>query len=192
MGRKKQKSSATKQEPLGLYLTKMVLTVSILVSLGTILGVSGYLIKHKAIANQNTPSNDPGNNESGKEVTFKTLAEGANSGVSQRGSYIIEDEKSWNDLWFKASLQEIAPRVDFSNNMVVAIFQGAKPTGGYSISVNNVIEGDSSVMVFVKEVSPGPNCMVTMAFTQPYHMIMLPKTDKEAIFNIDGVTNDCQ
>lgn len=120
-------------------------------------------------------------------VSFETISKGFNSGHIEKKHYVIENEAEWKNLWGKTNSISIPqpelPEVDFNKEMVIAVFQGEKSTGGYSIEIVNIVE-DSKITVFYKEFSPEPGDFVTQALTQPYHIVKIKKTDKEIVFQV--------
>jgi len=65
------------------------------------------------------------------------------------------------------------------------VCQGKRSTGGYSIEMIKITENENTLEVFVKNVSPGPGCGLTQAVTCPFHIIKVPKMDKEVIFTVN-------
>ncbi len=59
---------------------------------------------------------------------------------------------------------------------------GIKSTGGYSIQVTKVTEGQDTVTVYVKETTPKPGQRVTMALTAPYRIVKTQKITKPVVF----------
>jgi hypothetical protein len=58
---------------------------------------------------------------------------------------------------------------------------GEKPTGGYSIGIESVIEEADQIIVKVKETAPEPGAMVTTAFTAPYSVVRINSKKKLVI-----------
>ncbi|MDD2665590.1 MAG: protease complex subunit PrcB family protein [Methanocellales archaeon] len=123
---------------------------------------------------------------SGQELTFETISKGSSSDHDERKDYVIRDLSEWGTLWGKVhsrvSLTPPLPNVNFEDEMVIAVFQGSHPTGGYAIEITQIVEKESSIEVFVKETSPSPDSVVTQAFTQPYHIVKTKRVDKDVIF----------
>jgi hypothetical protein len=69
--------------------------------------------------------------------------------------------------------------IDFENYSVIVLSLGEKPTGGYLIDINKVVETSSSVRVYAVEYYPGKGCIVTTAFTYPTKSFVIEKTGKE-------------
>ena len=110
---------------------------------------------------------------------------GANSAQNAPQRVVVKDQKSWEKTWsgIKGSIQPKpeVPKIDFDKNMVIAVFMGRKNTGGYAVEIAK-IEEKEKLVVTVKETSPRPDAMVTMALTAPYHVVVVPKTGKAVEF----------
>lgn len=128
---------------------------------------------------------------SGQELTFETILKGDYSGHNERKDYVIRDSSEWEDLWGKVQSRVLPtpisaitdlPDIDFNDEMVIAVFQGSRSTGGYAIEITKIVEKENSVEVFVKETAPSPDSLVTQAFTQPHHIVKTKRVDKEVIF----------
>jgi hypothetical protein len=66
--------------------------------------------------------------------------------------------------------------------MVIAIFQGSKPTGGFGIEILRVENSEERLMVFYREIAPPRGAIVPQLLTQPHHMIKLQRIEGEVIF----------
>lgn len=136
-----------------------------------------------------------------KELIFVTILGGYYCGYDEsryggKKNYVINNNEDWQSLWNKVySIQKPTPplpTVDFSKDIVIAVFQGVQGSGGYSIEIIKIVEAENSIKVFVRETSPGPSCTVTDALTQPYHIIKISKTDKEVIFKTEKKITVCE
>lgn len=118
------------------------------------------------------------------EKKFENIGLGVYCGHFLQGDYVVKDEQQWSNLWGKVNsinIPQLAlPLIDFNNDMVIAVFLGTKRTGGYSIKISGIKETDDCLEVSVVETAPGGR--VTMALTQPYHLIKTSLTDKEVKF----------
>lgn len=126
-----------------------------------------------------------------KELKFETIDDADWAGVGEKKNYIIKSKKEWQDVWAKAGHSAIAPEVDFAKEMIIAVFYGVAPTGGYSVEIIKVIESLDKLTVFIKETSPGSDCIVTQALTEPRHIIKVQRVDKEAAFNVVSEIKNC-
>jgi len=120
------------------------------------------------------------------EKDFDTIEKGYYGGHKPKAEYVIKDEKEWEKIWNSTysicTPKPDAPTIDFSKDMVIAVYQGEFNTGGYGIEIKQITEGSNSLEVIVEETFPGPNDMVTMAFSQPYHIVKTEKSDKNVTF----------
>ena len=114
-----------------------------------------------------------------RKLQFETVAEGYYDGLDEKGTYVVRDSTDVENLRNKGYA---LPEIDFSGHMIIAVFQGTCPTGGFSITVVKVVETEPVVQVFVKETWPGEGCGVTEALTQPYHIIKVQRVEKEIVF----------
>jgi len=105
---------------------------------------------------------------------------GSYSGVKQQRNVVVEDRAAWESLWKEmTSISEPAqpaPEVDFATQFVLAVFMGQRNTGGFSTTIEEIeLAGGNALRVHVRERSPEPGQIVTMALTQPYHILILPR-----------------
>ena len=97
------------------------------------------------------------------------------SGIPDRRRLYIDNQAEWAELWadVAANIQPPppVPQIDFANEAVVVAAMGMRGTGGYSITIEGVYEGEGKLFVAVRETSPGSNCIVTQATTAPVHAV---------------------
>lgn len=121
-----------------------------------------------------------------KQVSFEIIEKGYYSGIVEKQNLVIDSNESWSILWehLKSNIEPAPsiPEIDFSKNTVIAVFQGEKSTGGYSIEVTKIEEFEGKIIVKIKERNPGPGEIVTEAFTQPYNIEKISKTNKKIEF----------
>ena len=75
--------------------------------------------------------------------------------------------------------------------MFIELHMGEFPTGGYNLEVKSVKEFPDRVIVKVERTYSGKNCIVTEAFTQPFHIIKIPKTSKPIFYEYTDRTTVC-
>ena len=122
----------------------------------------------------------------GAPLPFMPLCRGSYGGVTERRFVLINALEEWKELWaeIKGNVIPIPPppEVDFSRQAVVAVFQGLQRSGGYSISVEAIIETADRVKVEVREQEPGPRSLVTMALTSPWEVVTFQTPTKPVLF----------
>lgn len=115
--------------------------------------------------------------KSGTPVAYKTVVTDSFSGIETPREVVIKDAAAWSALWAEHSKGRIAaPEVDFSRNMLVAVFLGNNPICG-SFDVVHVGAKDGKLLVEyeVRDLSPVALCLA--AITQPMRVIAVPKLD---------------
>lgn len=112
-------------------------------------------------------------------LSFTTLQKGTHSGITEKKATLLTDEAGWQTNWQRLSAHQVpappAPAMDFSQQSVLAVYMGEQRSGGYAIEITGVELVNGTLKVTVKETRPAPGAMVTMALTQPYHMVRIPK-----------------
>jgi len=118
-------------------------------------------------------------------LSIATVVRGHRSGIREPLQTVIRKQDEWNAFWKRHSSIEtnpqLAPSVDFDREMVVGIFLGEKPTGGYEVEIVRAERRDSSLYFYYREKSPPPGAMVTQALTQPFHLVRVAKYDNPQI-----------
>jgi len=121
-----------------------------------------------------------------EKVEFVTIDSGYSSGHTSPAYYVIQDTETWAGVWnqhVQFMLDPMpTPPIDFSTYTIVAVFMGEVSTGGYAIRVYDIVDAGPSIIVKVEKTEPGLGCIVTQAFTQPFHMVQIAKTDKPVYF----------
>ena len=112
-------------------------------------------------------------------VPFETVEKGGLSNVDEPGKFVVQSQEDLEALPYHSAALDA---VEFSKHTVIAVFQGQFPTGGYSVTITNITESQSSLLVSIEEKTPGPDSVVTQSFTQPYHIVKFRKISKPVKF----------
>jgi hypothetical protein len=131
-----------------------------------------------------------------RQVRFQTVEQASVSASEIAGGiHVLRSETEWSNFWsiLKASYlpQPPLPSLNFSENVVVALVDSPRTTGGYSITITHVLASGTGVTVRAVHQSPGPDCLVTQALEQPYHIVTTPVFSGEAIMNLTETVLDC-
>ena len=106
------------------------------------------------------------------QTPITTIAKGSYGGSPEAGNHIINNKKQWEKLMGFA----LPPEINFRKQTVIAAFMGQKRTGGFAIEVTDALTFENEfVAVGIKKTGPKPGYMVTMALTQPFHVVAIPK-----------------
>ncbi|MEK6590283.1 MAG: protease complex subunit PrcB family protein, partial [Nitrospinota bacterium] len=93
---------------------------------------------------------------------------------------IITNNLAWEKLWNRLFPEMSSADIDFNRYVVVCIFLGVRPTGGYSVKFGQPYMRDNKMIIPYKEHrSEG---IVTQALTQPYRIkVFERKGDAEIV-----------
>jgi hypothetical protein len=124
-------------------------------------------------------------------LSIATVEKGYRSGIRGPLQAVIRNPDEWNAFWKRHSSTDthpaLPPIVDFDRELVVGIFLGEKPTGGYQVEIVRGERRDSSLYFYYREESPRPGAMVTQALTQPFHLVKVAKyQNPQVIFRRDS------
>ncbi|HKO75807.1 MAG TPA: protease complex subunit PrcB family protein [Flavobacterium sp.] len=79
---------------------------------------------------------------------------------------------------------------DFTKKRILGIYAGPKPTSGYAIKVQSVVEDDCEIIVEYFEKEPKKDEVVTTVITYPADYVVLPKSNKPILFKKANQIND--
>jgi hypothetical protein len=123
-----------------------------------------------------TPMND------NTALPIKTLDKGTQSNVEDARQVVVRSADELTKLWTQHSPDRKPPAVDFSQNMVVAVFMGSRPTAGFQIEIVGTREEAGALVVQYREVIPTIRAMTAQVLTMPYHLALVPKRAGEVRF----------
>jgi hypothetical protein len=93
---------------------------------------------------------------------------------------VIRSQDSWNAFWNQRPEPRPQEGIDFDKDIVLCVYRGQKPTGGYGISVTAVEWRNDAVTVSLELSDPPAGSMLTQALTSPYAIYRIgipPGTD---------------
>lgn len=112
-------------------------------------------------------------------IDFEALEKGHTSRIKERGSRVITNEEDWQKLLTEYSgiLKDLQPKIDFKKEVVVAVFGGECPTGGYWILLHSVVEEGTRVRVRSELVHPSSLVPRVTMITTPFAIIKFTPSD---------------
>jgi hypothetical protein len=60
--------------------------------------------------------------------------------------------------------------------LAIAVFQGVKPSGGYSIQIQKITQKSHTIIVITDFEEPQPGIAVPAVVTSPYHLVSVKKS----------------
>lgn len=117
-----------------------------------------------------------------KILNSNVFLSGDNSNYKEPDYILIKDNQSFQKVWNThiGNRFESMPIIDFSRNDVISVFLGNKERSGYIIKINNVIETENDLKIFV-EVTFDEQRIRNIS-SSPYSMFLIPKTNKSVSF----------
>jgi hypothetical protein len=106
------------------------------------------------------------------EIEIRRIGQWTHTGISEARRLVIRDANAWTEFWSELGVGD-RPAVDFSQDLVIAVAAGQRPTGGHEIAVTQVNQSNGELRVELVETTPGPNCMTTSALTQPVDVVVV-------------------
>ena len=115
--------------------------------------------------------------ESEDSIHFQTVINGENSGITKPQRLVIKTQEEWQTLWKKHSALEpnSPPHVDFTRNMVIAVFKG-ETNWSVPPKIKKVEKREGFLLVTIDESLPPSSYLGPAApFAQPFHIIRLER-----------------
>ena len=130
-------------------------------------------------------------NLAGAYVPFTPIASGSRSSVSTRVNYVITTSDQLAQLWKMIDVATPPPTVDFTKNVVLAVFAGKQPTTGFEISVDKIQDSTSTREVVINIAKPGGSCVLAQSETAPYQIVQTSITSLSLTHQDQVTTVSC-
>lgn len=130
---------------------------------------------------------------SAEDVAYEVVEVGETSPILDQKNFVILSLEEWRDLWLHVHEDREAPlpAIDFSRYVVLALFQGERPSGGYALQVDAVRNIGGSLIVAVGDVEPGQGCTVTDGKTAPFTFVVTQKFSGSLATEVTRRVIDC-
>jgi PrcB C-terminal len=104
-----------------------------------------------------------------------TVAQGPASAIEDPREAIVRSQTELAALWKSHAGPQSAPSVDFSANVVAAVFLGTRPTGGFRVDILGTRREGQALVIDYAERAPGREDIVPQVLTTPFHIVALPR-----------------
>jgi hypothetical protein len=108
-------------------------------------------------------------------VPIRSLDKGTSSQVDVARQAAVQSAAEWSALWSQHAGERARPAVDFTKEMVLAVFLGTRPTAGFSVEIVGAREDGGALIVSYRETRPAPGGVTAQVLTSPYHLVAVPK-----------------
>jgi len=117
------------------------------------------------------------------------------TGLTESARIVVRDSGTWANLWGQIwerhSPTPALPSVDFSRDMLIVAAMGTRSSGGYAIHIDSVYQRSQDFEVVIRKVSPGANCIVTAALTQPTDIVRVPRLSGQVHYREKSLVQNC-
>lgn len=104
---------------------------------------------------------------------YEVLLQQQNGGGNINFYEILTEPREIQMLLNDEKLKGKISTEDVKQSNFVILNMGEKPTGGYAITVESVIETEKNIVIKVKEIKPDPEAMLTQSITYPYCVLKI-------------------
>lgn len=113
---------------------------------------------------------------------LRPIDRGQQSNIDDARRVVVRTAAEWTALWRAHAPDRPKPAIDFSREMVVAVFMGSRPTAGFGIELAGVHQDGAGLVVDVRETVPGADAIAAQVITMPYAIAALPARAGEVRF----------
>jgi len=106
----------------------------------------------------------------------RMLDRGDRSQIMTARQVVARTAEEYDALWRSHLPTRQPAAVDFSKEMVVGVFLGAKPTAGYGVTIVSATDEGNVLQVRYRETSPPPDAITAQVITHPYQIVAIPKS----------------
>jgi hypothetical protein len=106
----------------------------------------------------------------------RTLDQGDRSQIMTAREAVARTTEEYDALWRSHMPTRQPAAVDFSKEMVVAVFLGSKPTAGYGVTIVSATAEGNALQVRYRETSPPPDAITAQVITHPYQIVAISKS----------------
>jgi hypothetical protein len=107
----------------------------------------------------------------------RTIEKGDQSNIEDAKRVLVRTDAEWTTLWRQHHPDTPRPPVDFSKEMVVAVFMGGRPNAGFSTTIVSATVANGALIVRYSERVPAPGGISAQVLTFPYHLVAIPRAD---------------
>jgi hypothetical protein len=107
----------------------------------------------------------------------RTIAKGDQSNIESPMQTVVRTDAEWSALWHRHAFEREKPNVDFSKEIVIAVFMGSRPNAGFSTTILSALAVKGVLVVRYRETMPSPGALTAQVLTFPYHIVAIPKVE---------------
>ena len=108
-------------------------------------------------------------------IPMHSIDKGLTSNVDAARQVAVRSAGEWSTLWTQHGGGRAKPSVDFSKDIVLAVFMGSRSSGGFTTEITGVRQDGATLVVSYRETRPAPDSVAAQILTSPYHIVAVPK-----------------
>lgn len=158
------------------------------------ISIGGYLYLNGVPSVRPEAAQPEGQPLFGDGTEFTVIAEGPDAGtLTRRTNFVITTDEQLAELWslIYGTAGPGIPVVDFTRDIVIAVFDGSHSTGGYGVRVTDIADVDGRRVVYILRESPGSTCATAQGLTSPFQIVRVQKTVLPIGREEEEVVNEC-
>jgi hypothetical protein len=97
--------------------------------------------------------------------------------------------EAWNAMFITLDPQPEIPIVDFSQEMVIIARSGAKPSGGYCITIDSAVGTRQRMTATVRSGGPSAGNTIVPVVTHPFDVVRVPRRDEVTFTEVSFLGN---
>jgi hypothetical protein len=116
----------------------------------------------------------------------ETIVTDSMSHIDTARQAVARTSEEWAALWRQHAGDAPAPKVDLAARTVVAVFLGARMSGGFRVEITGTRQHGGALVVEWRERTPAPGGVTASVITTPAHIASVPRFDGEIRFEKAG------
>jgi hypothetical protein len=113
---------------------------------------------------------------------MKTIERGQTSWIDSPRQAVARTVEEWTRLYRAHNPDKPPPAVDFSKDMVLAVFLGSRSTAGYGVDIIGMKDVNGALVVQYRQTQPPPGAITAQVITTPYQMVAVPARAGDVLF----------
>jgi len=118
----------------------------------------------------------------GLSPAMKTIERGQSSWIDAPRQAVARTPEEWVTLYRAHNPDKPPPAVDFSKDMVLAVFLGSRSTAGYGVDIIGMKDVNGALVVQYRQTQPPPGAITAQVITSPYQMVAVPARAGDVTF----------
>ncbi len=108
-------------------------------------------------------------------VPMRSIDKGVTSQIDMAKHVSARNADEWATLWTAHANGRPRPAVDFSKEIVAAVFLGTRPSAGFGVEIVGAHRQGTALVVSYKETRPAPDSVAAQVLTSPYHIVAVQR-----------------